>query len=311
MTVRTRGAVVDSEDDGIDSAQLIRIATWAGVTLLTVAVAVIAARSDSGGERLVSFIRAPAPEAQPAPQLVRSPEMDLETRRLTEAVRMLTADRDRLIARIDALERSTDVTGSILREPAAARAAPVAAVQAAPVPAPQAAPPAQPAPQATAPALAVPPPTPVQTTTILPGPMGAVVPPAPPMPLSPVAQQRPSPGAAARTAAAPPQQAAVESNAAESVASKTEFGVDLGGDTSMEGLRLLWGALKANNAGLLEGLRPLVTIREGAKPGTVELRLVAGPLGNAGAAVRLCAAIANAGVGCQPSVFDGQRLALK
>jgi hypothetical protein len=54
-----------------------------------------------------------------------------------------------------------------------------------------------------------------------------------------------------------------------------------------------------------------MSIREGAKPGMLELRLVAGPLGNAVAAARMCATLTAAGLTCQPAIFDGQRLALK
>ncbi len=45
--------------------------------------------------------------------------------------------------------------------------------------------------------------------------------------------------------------------------------------------------------------------------GQVELRLVVGPITNAGTAAKLCAALANAGLSCQPTTFDGQRLALR
>ena len=69
--------------------------------------------------------------------------------------------------------------------------------------------------------------------------------------------------------------------------------------------------MKANQPGLLEGLRPLIALREGQKGGSPELRLVAGPLANASVAARLCAALAAAGQACQPAVFDGQRLALQ
>ena len=99
--------------------------------------------------------------------------------------------------------------------------------------------------------------------------------------------------------------------ASESVATKTEFGVDLGGNTSIEGMRTLWTNLKASQPGLLEGLRPVISLREGRKGGSPELRLVAGPLANASVAARLCAALATAGQACQPAVFDGQRLALQ
>jgi hypothetical protein len=43
----------------------------------------------------------------------------------------------------------------------------------------------------------------------------------------------------------------------------------------------------------------------------MELRLVVGPLVNAGAAARLCGTLAASGLACQPTIFDGQRLALR
>ena len=46
--------------------------------------------------------------------------MENETRRLSETVQALTADRDRLLARVASLERSLeDVTSSIKRQAAA------------------------------------------------------------------------------------------------------------------------------------------------------------------------------------------------
>jgi hypothetical protein len=89
---------------------------------------------------------------------------------------------------------------------------------------------------------------------------------------------------------------------------KPEFGIDLGRANSVEGLRQLWSAIKSRHGGALEGLRPIVTVREIARSG-VELRLVAGPLSNAAAAARLCASLSSAT--CHPTVFDGQRLALR
>src|SRR5262249_10273738 len=98
--------------------------------------------------------------------------------------------------------------------------------------------------------------------------------------------------------------------ASESVATKTEFAVDIGGNSSIEGLRNLWTTLRASQPALFEGLRPVVAVRAG-KGGALELRLIAGPLANASAAARLCATLAAVGQGCQPAVFDGQRLALQ
>jgi hypothetical protein len=91
---------------------------------------------------------------------------------------------------------------------------------------------------------------------------------------------------------------------------KPEFGLDLGGATTIEALRVAWTAALRKHGRLLEGLHPVVHTRERSRPGGVELRLVAGPLPNAATAARMCAALTAAGAICQPSVFDGQRLAL-
>jgi hypothetical protein len=99
--------------------------------------------------------------------------------------------------------------------------------------------------------------------------------------------------------------------AGESAAIRTEFAVDLGGDPSLEGARSLWSALKAQHGPVLDGLRPLVAVRENGAGGAIELRLVVGPLANAAAAARLCATLATAGLACQATVFEGQRLALR
>lgn len=120
----------------------------------------------------------------------------------------------------------------------------------------------------------------------------SVVAPAPPTPATDVPLPR---------AAAP--QTAVDD------AVKPEFGVDVGRSNSVEGLRQLWNALKGRHGAALEGLRPVMTIREVARSGGVEIRLVAGPIPNATAAARLCASLP--GVPCHPTVFDGQRLALR
>jgi hypothetical protein len=95
----------------------------------------------------------------------------------------------------------------------------------------------------------------------------------------------------------------------EPAPSKAEFGIDLGRANSVEGLRQLWNAMKSKHGGALEGLRPVVAVREIARGGGIELRLVAGPLANASAAARLCATLA--GAACHPTVFDGQKLALR
>jgi len=94
-------------------------------------------------------------------------------------------------------------------------------------------------------------------------------------------------------------------------ATKTEFGLDLGGETSLDGLRARWAAIKGKHREALEGLQPLVRVREGSRPGTVELHLIAGPVSNAGTAARVCAKLQAAGLACQAAEFDGQRLSVR
>ena len=245
--------------------QLTRLGVWIALATVAVLTAVLTARTETGIRRIATLL-APAPEAvraAKAPQLAtRQSDQEAEQRRLSEAIRALAADRDRLLVRIGALERNLDdVTGSI--PPVSANpkaAAPTAPVIAAP--------------------LAAPPPA--------------------SQPNSASSQNRVAAGHLATGTPGP----------AESVATKTEFGVDVGGNVSIEGLRSLWTTLKAGQPALFEGLRPVIAVREG-KPGTIELRLVAGPLPNASIAARLCAALSAAGQTCQPAVFDGQRLAMR
>jgi hypothetical protein len=261
--------------------QLARLGIWIGLATMAVLTAALAARSDTGLRRIASLLAPeaaePARSAKIAGPQIASRQVDQEVeRRLNEAVRALAADRDRLASRVAALERNLDdVTGSISHGGA-----------------PNAAPAAQrPLPQSQSPA------------------------PAPP--LTPPAPQAAAPGAAPpATVQAPSNRLAAGHPATgaptpgDSV-TKTDFGIDVGGNTSVEGLRSLWTTLKASQPTLFDGLRPVVAIRDGQKPGTIELRLIAGPIANAGVAARMCAALSAMNQTCQPAVFDGQRLALQ
>jgi len=244
--------------------QLIRLGVWIGLATLAVLTAVLTARTETGVRRIASLLT-PAEHARGAKvQVARQSDQEAEQRRLSEAVRVLAADRDRLQARLNTLERGLeDVTGSI--PPASANPKPPAA--------------------------------PTQSVT------------AAPLPAIPPLAQPSTGNSQARVAAG--HLATGTPSASESVATKTEFGVDVGGNASIEGLRTLWSALKASQPAMFEGLRPIIAVREGQKPGTIELRLVAGPLPNASIAARLCAALSTANQACQPTVFDGQRLALQ
>jgi hypothetical protein len=110
------------------------------------------------------------------------------------------------------------------------------------------------------------------------------------------------PAAPAPASPAPPERGGNDATGAE-------FAADLGAAPNLNAVRALWDKVKARQGPALEGLRPLVNIRDGAKPGTTELRLVVGPLANPAAVARVCAALIAVALPCQPGMFDGQRLA--
>ena len=199
----------------------------------------------------------------------RQSDQEAEQRRLSEAIRLLAADRDRLLARLNTLERSLDdVTGSIAAPTAQGVAADIRCRASRARRRPSRLPRRQ----------------------------------RPRRERGSDADRRP----ASQNRVAAGHLATGIPSAAESVATKTEFGVDLGGNASIEGLRTLWSNLKASQPAMLEGLRPVIAIREGQRPGSIELRLVAGPLANASIAARLCAALAAAGQPCQPPCSTGR-----
>lgn len=90
---------------------------------------------------------------------------------------------------------------------------------------------------------------------------------------------------------------------------RTEFAVDIGSANSIGGLRALWrGLLKSNKA--LAELRPIIVVKEGRTGLGMQLRLAAGPLGDAAAAAKICAGLIENQRTCETTIFDGQRLAM-
>ena len=85
--------------------------------------------------------------------------------------------------------------------------------------------------------------------------------------------------------------------------------MDVGGANSLGGLRALWRGLKSNAA--LAALRPIIVVKESTTGLGMQLRLVAGPLADAAAAAKICAALLESQRPCETTVFDGQRLAMK
>lgn len=258
-----------------------RLGLWSFAAGLAVAIAVWVGSTEAGLKRLAqsfaSLQGVPSQTALPQQDVTareanptrEGSQISTEMQRLADSVKEINIDRNRLLERLEAIEKHLgDLAGSITRS-----------VQAA----------AQP--PETAPVIT-----------------GAITTAAAPSASVANAASGAAPQQATLPPLVPPQDAAP---AEAPPAAKIEFGIDLGGAQTIDGLRTLWITTKGRHGALLDGLRPLVTVREKARPGSVELRLVAGPLANATLAARLCAAITATGAVCQPAVFDGQRLALR
>lgn len=103
----------------------------------------------------------------------------------------------------------------------------------------------------------------------------------------------------------------VEEDAPKAQIQRTEFGVDLGTANSVNGLRALWRSLLKSKANApLAALRPIIVIKENSNGLGMQLRLVAGPLNDAGTAARICAGLSLVQRTCETAIYDGQRLAL-
>jgi hypothetical protein len=92
---------------------------------------------------------------------------------------------------------------------------------------------------------------------------------------------------------------------------QTQFGIDLGHASSIEGLRAIWAVTRKTHGALVGGLQPLISVREQNNGMGMQLRLVVGPMTDAAAAAILCAKIADDDRPCRTAVYDGQRLALR
>ncbi|MGF6309013.1 hypothetical protein ABIB82_002934 [Bradyrhizobium sp. i1.8.4] len=103
----------------------------------------------------------------------------------------------------------------------------------------------------------------------------------------------------------------VDDDAPKAQIHRTEFGVDLGTANSVNGLRALWrGLLKSKANEPLAALRPIIVIKENSNGLGMQLRLVAGPLNDAGTAAKICAGLSLIQRTCETAIYDGQRLAL-
>jgi hypothetical protein len=134
--------------------------------------------------------------------------------------------------------------------------------------------------------------------------------------IEPASVANTAPAASAAPAASPDLAAATPAGDADSAegasaqVQRVEFAVDLGSANSVGGLRALWrGLLKTNTQ--LATLRPIIVVRERSNGLGMQLRLAAGPVSDAAAAAKICAALTESERGCETTLFDGQRLSLQ
>jgi len=309
----------DDDDEGhIDMRPLLRLAVWGACAVVAVGGTVMAGRTEVGGARAkvaMATLRAAPSDAvnHPANMLANHlPVPDEYEKRLAEQVRALTTDRDRLAERVATLEQNlTDLTGSVARAAAAKNA--TSNDSAANAPPEKAEPPA-----AVASAESQRPPSnPAggnnddQATPPAPQP-GVGLPADVPLPRrGPLATIQSYVNATAPPPARQTRVAAAHAEPPTPPAATGGIAIDLGSATNINTLRAHWGAVKAAHGAIVAGLQPLVSVRQSARPGFTEFHLVAGPVTDADAAARLCAALTSVRVPCRPSTFNGQRLDLR
>jgi hypothetical protein len=325
-----------AEEDELDRGALWRLGSWGAASVGAVIVALLANQSSIGLRRDQFAAADLVRQSQQIQSVARESQNE---RRLASAIETLNSDRDRLYARVTVLEQGLDsVTGAIARQnPAAAsaQAAPTSSATAesqsashSPAPAPSASP--------VATTIATPAEKPRADATVseqAPATVSSAGPGTSNAPAAPLMASKsmmaPPDSAAGKLiepeAAAPPKPKVVastppgdnaETDASEAApqlaVQRTEFGVDVGGANSLNGLRALWrGLLKSKSNAALTPLRPIIVVKENNTGLGMQLRLVAGPLNDAAAAAKICAALIESQRTCETAVFDGQRLAMK
>lgn len=316
-----------ADEPAYDGRMLWRIGSWGTAGIAALVMAIYVAQSPLGMARHERDARADAMLHQQERLQKQMADGQMELRRLASAVDVLNGDRDRVFARVTSLEQGVEtITGSIERKPSETGSGstpgetPVIGASESKASQPATSTP----PMASAPSL------PAELLSAVPMPQTAAIAPAaasdsrdvkparieaggetPPHGVTP-------PAAATGAGAAIPAPPAISAenaksdnaSAADKPVERTQFGVALGGAGSVGGLRALWSRLVKTNGEALANLQPIIAIRENQGGRGVQLRLIAGPLADAAAASRICAALlAKDKEGdCETAVFDGQRL---
>jgi len=276
-----------------------RLALWGSTAAVALFVATLTSRSDVGSQRIAAVMSAlhlgsssrlgqtaPGLQAigQATPPTPRQFDAESAARQLAQAVRGLMDDRDRLAARLAAVEHNMeDVTGSVTQQLETFKTA---------------ARPNAPWPDDTPPALAAP-----VTPEAITGALGEITPAVPAS--SATLPEMPSP-----SPPSPPPSEPIGPPAL-ATAPPAAYGIELASAPSIQTLHARWAALHTTHPLLFEGLRPVVVMKELRRSNRVELQLVAGPFSSAEAAQRRCVSLAVLRLPCQPTSFDGRGLPLQ
>ncbi len=281
----------------LDMRALWRLVAWGGAAAIALAAVAITSQTKSGAARIQSAITH-AKEPVLAMATVQVPKKMVErvivdspeTRRLASEVSALTADRDRIAARLANIERGLDtITGSIKRQDERAAAEKTAEARVSKPAKPDA------AAAGILPPVLTPLAMPLATETAAAWPDGARA-------QADASASDDVPSSPAKTASV----AINEPEPAPPSPAKPEFGIALAGATSVEITRLQWAAVKANFGPLLAGLHPRAMHEP--RNGAAHFRLVVGPLPTHTAAAKLCARLIAAHAICNPVKFLGEPL---
>jgi hypothetical protein len=269
----------ESRKSHADLSTLLWLCGWGVATAVALGALVITSQTQTAHDRLRSIfaLNEPAAVAQIPPRVA---QLESETRALAGQIRSLNAERARLAGRVALLESSVDDMSAAIKRQAAATAAVIAA-KAATLP-------------------AIPPATISATPSATVAHQGATMPGSGPKadPVNTASVPLPPERSAAAQSAAEPDPSATSAN---------EFGLDLGGASTLDGVRQRWMTLKGNFGSLLSGLHPLAAAER--RQGKAGYRLVVGPLPNSPAAAGLCAHFNAAHTACRPVKFDGEQIA--
>ncbi|HZL30867.1 MAG TPA: hypothetical protein VFC54_07385 [Pseudolabrys sp.] len=299
-----------------------RVASWGMLAACALTGTVLIAQTDVGEQRLRMAL---APQAvvpirsfaqtDTAPDVSPNKEAEAlrqQTQQLEAQVRVLAADRDRLVARVASLESNVNsMTGAIRRE--LKILAPVTPSEPPPViEKPEV---VEPLPESASPAASdnqsarvgksqarfenhVDVKTEKNNESFAKSSDTSEKPKAAPPVKSTVIESVPLPPV--RVASAPSSEPSGQSG-------KPELALDLGGAHTLEILNARWIAVKANFGPLIQGMHPLVA--HDRRPNAIPFRLIVGPVGNGAAAAALCQRFAASRVTCRTTRYVGDALA--